>query len=100
MFDHIFSSDRIYNKRNVANVPMIKSKHSFLKNSYSPSTVIEWNKLDQDMRNAKCYALFRQHLISFIRPEANNIFSVHNTKGIKLATRLRVGFSHLKEHKF
>ena len=79
---------------------MIKSKHTFLKNSYSPSTVIEWNKLDQDIRNAKCYALFRKHLISFIRPEANNIFSVHNAKGIKLSTRLRVGFSHFKEHKF
>ena len=79
---------------------MIKSKHTFLKNSYSPSTVIEWNKLDQDIRNAKCYALFRKHLISFIRPEANNIFRVHNAKGIKLSTRLRVGFSHFKEHKF
>ena len=44
------------------------------------------------------YAFFRKHLLSFIRPEANNIFNVHNAKGIKLLTRLRVGFSHLKEH--
>ena len=36
----------------------------------------------------------------FIRPEANNIFNVYNAKGIKLLTRLRAGFSHLKEHKF
>ena len=41
-------------------------------------------------------ALLRKHLLSFIRPEANNIFNVHNAKGIKL---LRVAFSHLKEHK-
>ena len=38
-----------------------------------PSTIIEWNKLDQDIRNAESYALFRKHILSFIRPETNNI---------------------------
>ena len=64
------------------------------------STIIEWNKLDQDIRNGKSYALFRKHLLSFIRRKANNIFNPHNAKGIKLLTSLRVVFSHLKEHKF
>ena len=64
------------------------------------STIIEWNKLDQDIRNGKSYALFRKHLLSFIRRKANNIFNLHNAKGIKLLTSLRVVFSHLKEHKF
>ena len=100
LFDYIPSTDRIYNTRNAANVPRIKSKHTFFKNSYIPSTIIEWNKLDLDIRNAESYALFRKHLLSFIRPEANNIFNVHNAKGIKLLTRLRVGFSHLNENKF
>ena len=44
------------------------------------------------MRNAESNALFRKQLLSFIRPEANNIFSVYNAKGIKLLTRLRDGF--------
>ena len=100
LFDYIPSTDRIYNTRNAADVPWIKSKHNFFKNSYIPSTIIEWNKLDHNIRKAESYALFRKHLLSFIRPEANNIFNVHNTKGIKLLTRLRVGFSHFKEHKF
>ena len=100
LFYYIPSADRIYNTRNAANVPSIKSKHTFFKNSYIPSTIIEWNKLDQDIRNAESYALFRKHLLSFIRPEANNIFNVHNAKRIKLLTRLRVGFCHLKEGKF
>ena len=43
------SIDRIYNTRHIANVPTMKSKHAFLKNFYIPSTIIEWNKLDQDM---------------------------------------------------
>ena len=40
------------------------------------------------------------YLESFIRPEANNILNVHNAKEIKLSTRLLIGVSHLKEHKF
>ena len=58
MFDYIPSTDRLYNPRNAANVPRIISKHNFLKNSYLPSTIIKWNKLDQDIRNAESYALF------------------------------------------
>ena len=100
MFNYISSPDRIYNTRNAANVPRKKSKPIFFNNPYIPSTVVKWIQLDQDIRNAESYALFRKHLLSFIRPEANNIFNVYNTKGIKLLARLRVGFSHLKEHKF
>ena len=77
----------------------MKSKHTIFKNSYIPSTINKWNKLDQDIRNTESYALFRKHLLSFIRPEVNNIFSVHNAKSIKLLTKLRYGVSHLKEHK-
>ena len=100
MFNYIPSTDRIYNTRNAANVSGIKSKHTVFKNSYILSTIIEWNKVDLNICNAESYALFRKHLLSFIRPETNNIFNVHNAKGIKLLTRLRVGFSHLMEHKF
>ena len=30
----------------------------------------------------------------------NNVYDCHNPKGIKLLTRLRLGLSHLREHKF
>ena len=100
LFDYIPSTDRIYNTRNAADVPWIKSNHNFFKNSYIPSTIIEWNKLDQDIRNAESYALFRKHVLGFNRPRLNNIFNVHNKKAIKLLTRLRIGFSHLKEQTF
>ena len=47
MFDYIPSTDRIYNTRNAANVPRIKPKHNFFKNSYIPSVNgMEWNKLN------------------------------------------------------
>ena len=38
-------------------------------------------------------------MIKFIRPSPNKIFQCHNPKEIKLVTRLRLGLSHLREHK-
>ena len=39
-------------------------------------------------------------ILNFIRPTPNNVFNCENHRGIKLITRLRVGPSHLREHKF
>ena len=35
-----------------------------------------------------------------MRPFPDSFFDCHNPKGIKLITRLRLGLSHLREHKF
>ena len=43
---------------------------------------------------------FKETIISFIRSKENSVFAIHDTKGIKLLTRLRLNFSHLNEHKF
>ena len=39
-------------------------------------------------------------MLRFIRPSENPIFNCHNPSGITLITRLRLGLSHLREHKF
>ena len=39
-------------------------------------------------------------LLNFIRPIGNSTYKVYHPLGIKLLTRLRLGFSHLFEHKF
>ena len=31
---------------------------------------------------------------------SNSIYDIHNPLGVKYLTRLRIGFSHLKEHRF
>ena len=48
----------------------------------------------------KAYLLFRKNIPHFIRPPPNSIYNCHNSKGVKLITRLRLGLSHLREHKF
>ena len=46
------------------------------------------------------YKLFRKRILEFIRPHPNSIFNVPNCLGLTYLTRLRVGLSHLREHKF
>ena len=60
----------------------------------------EWNKLDPSLRNSAGYNVFKNTILKFIRPFPSKIFQCHNPKGIKLVTRLRLGLSHLREHKF
>ena len=59
-----------------------------------------WNKLDVDIRNSGSPNTFKKKLLNFIWPCANSIFNIYNPLRIKLLTRLRLGFSHLHEHKF
>ena len=84
---------RPYNTRNAL-------KHDFFQNSFFPSVVIEWNKVDQNTQNSENLFIFKEKLLKFIRPSGNSVFICHNPKGIKLLTRLRLGPSHLREHKF
>ena len=88
-------------------IPFFKTRHTFFKNSCFPSTIIEWNKLDHNIRsfnsfNTQAVSIFRKRksILKFIRPSANNFFNSHNPKGIKFITWLRLGLSHLQEYKF
>ena len=85
---------------NTNNIPLFKVKHNFFQNSSFPSAVIEWNKLDLNIRNSESLNIFKKTLLKFIRPSGSTIFNCHNPKGVKLLTRLRLGLSHLRERKF
>ena len=85
--------------RNHNNIPVFNVKHEYFRKSFFPSTVIEWNKLDNNIRNSESVSAFKKQILKFIRPSPNSTFNVHNPHGIKLLTRLRVGLSHLHEHK-
>ena len=86
--------------RHKNSVSLFNVKHDSFKNSFLPSTVMEWNKLDSNIRNSESLALFKKRILSFIRPFANSTFHCQNLKGLKLITRLRIGLSHLQFHKF
>ena len=52
------------------------------------------------IRNSKTFSAFKKSTLKFIKPSSNSIFNCNSSKGIKLVTRLRLGLSHLREHKF
>ena len=82
------------------NISNIKTRSNFLRNSFFPSTITEWNKLDRDIHNSDSFNNFNLSLLKFVRPVANSVFDINNPYGLKLLTRLRFGFSHLRYHKF
>ena len=74
--------------------------HEYFKNTFFLSAVLEWNKLDSFIKNSGIFMLFKKCLPEFIRPKPNSIFNIHNSVGKKYLPRLKLGFRHLKEHKF
>ena len=70
-----------------------------MKNSFFPSGIIEWSNLDL-LRKSENFSVFKSNILKFIRPSPNSVYNCHNPRGICLITRLRLGLSHLREHKF
>ena len=100
LFNIIPTSVSTYKARNTNNISLFKVKYNFFRNSFFPSAVIEWNKLDLNIRISESLNLFKKTLLNFIRPSESTVFNCHNPKRVKLLTRLRLGLSHLCEHKF
>ena len=94
-----------YVTRSIHNIPFFKTRHTFLKSTFFPSTIIEWNKLDHNIRNSRNIILnlgigIRNSILKFIPQYINSFFNSYNPKGIKFIIRLWLGLSHLREHKF
>ena len=89
-----------YRARQCSKIPAINVKHDFFKNTFFPSTIMEWNKLDWEIKNSESIVTLKKKNLSFIRPSANSILNCHNPREIKLLSRLRLGLSHLREQKF
>ena len=88
LFEVIPTAKRAYITRNNDKLPHFK-------NVFFPSTVINLN-----IPNSKSLTSFKRKVLKFIRPSESSIFLCNNPKGIQLLTRLRLGLSHLRDHKF
>ena len=89
-----------YNTRDADKITFFHTKHNFFKSYFFPSTVIEWNKLDPNLRSDASLSGFKKNWLKFIRPSPNSVFNCHNCKGTKYLTRLHLGLRHLREHNF
>ena len=91
LFDIITKALSTQTTRNHNNIPLFNVKHQYFLNSFFPSTVTEWNKLDNNFRNLESFSALEEILNKQI---LNSTFNVHNPHGIKLLT------SHSREQKF
>ena len=70
------------------------------RNSFFPYCISQWNNLDSRIRNRPSIATFKRAIHDFIRPNPTPYFKTNRLSGFAFLNRLRVGFSHLREHKF
>ena len=68
-------------------------------NTFVPYCIREWNELHVSIRTATTLPQFKKELIKCIRPPKRSTCKIDDILGIKLITRIRFGFSYLREHK-
>ena len=102
LYNFIPSGNGIFNTRHQDKVETYYCRKDLLNTifKYIPYTIFEWNKLDITLRNAKSYLIFRNSLLKIGNPIQNLMFKIHDPLGTKFLTRLRLGLSHLNEHRF
>ena len=71
-----------YTSRNVHSIPIFSLKINYFKNSFFPSIISEWNKLDPAICNSESLSIFRKNIFHFIRPAPNSIYNCHNPTGV------------------
>ena len=106
-FAHMYLSNYLP-AHNVASVSLrsrpqiypLRARTEYYRNSFFPFCILQWNNLDPRIRNLPSIDCFKRVILKFTRPSPASTFRVSKHQGIILLTRLRVGFSHLREHKF
>ena len=81
-------------------IPTFNCQTNCFKYSILPSTLNDWFSLDLNIRNSESISIFKSKLLSFIRPVQTNIYNVFDPKGLTFLNQLRLGLSHLNEHRF
>ena len=93
-------SNHQYNTPSFEDVAIIYFRTNVFKYSYFPHTILKWNKLDVQIRRSESFLFFKNSLLKIGQPTAKPTYSIHNPIGLKFLTRLRLGLSHINEHKF
>ena len=80
-------------------VKTLSGRTKAFNSSFYPYSIKEWCTLSEEIRSIVSVNKFKVTILSLIKPKKNSVFAIHDTKGLKLLTRLRLNFSHLNEHK-
>ena len=98
----------IYLKERIPNIQFyhnternkLRVNNDYYGNTFFPFGVDQWNNLNHGIRTSESITVFKKYLLQFIRPSGSQVNNIHDSNGLKYLTRLRLEFSHLREHKF
>ena len=82
------------------NIPLVRVNNKYFRNAFFLSTITEWNKLDLVIWNSISLHMFKDRLLHFVKYLKNIVYTCYNSIAIKYLTQLRLGFNHLRNHKF
>ena len=89
-----------YNLRNQPVIGQIRARTDKYKASFFPDSLVEWSKLDPEIRQSPSINVFKSRLLSLIRPPSTYFFGIYDQQGLAFLTQLRVGLSKLSYHNF
>ena len=89
-----------YNTQSLDQVETDYCRTDTFKDSFFPYTVVQWNKLDLNIKQSKSFSIFWNSLLKIVQNNQCSVYKIHNPQGLKLLTRLRFGLSHLHEYRF
>ena len=84
-----------HDTRNSGNINSFFLTNDYFKNCFFACVIADSGYTSK----ADSFEAFKKRILSFIRPMPDSIYNIHNPLGVKYLTRLRITFSHLKEHK-
>jgi len=76
------------------------SKSKRYKRTFFPDCYNEWEILDPSIKNSFNLNIFKSKLMKTLRPAKKGYFGITDRHGIKQISRLRVGHSDLRAHRF
>ena len=90
LFGSIPSNSNSYQTRNSQNllIYQFKVKSNLFLNSFFPTALVEWNKLDSGVRKSPSYSALKKKILNFTRPHSKDVFDVSHPKGLIFLIRL------------
>ena len=95
LFNLIPTKDSNYNTKNTDKITLLHTKYNFFKKSFLPSSVIEWNKLDPNLRSTATPSVFKKNLLKFVRPSRNSVFRLSQLQRNQIPHKTTLWFKSL-----
>ena len=83
LFNMIPQSNHSYNTRSGEDVTTFYCRTYIFRYFYFPYTILEWNKLDMQIRKSELFLSFKNSLLKIGWPTAKPTYNIHNPIGLK-----------------